>query len=122
MAQADYKNFLHFLGAFFLSALVFAASLATLLVLLTPKGLRILQHGIPMCGLLAQNNMLDRLLYTSCGCALVEIILIPLALLGLRYFTPHLLRQFAYAHAHGRKLARRRLAPPESPSEGAGDS
>ncbi|MCE3234654.1 MAG: hypothetical protein K0Q50_834 [Vampirovibrio sp.] len=100
MQTPDYKTVFIFIGAFLMTALVFSASLATIITLLFFGGIPILQKGIPMCGVLMQNNMLDRILYTSCGCALVELILLPLAALGLRIFTPKLLAQFRFVAQH----------------------
>lgn len=94
MQQPVYKTVFQFIAAFLITAFVFSASLATVITLLFFGGIPILQKGIPMCGVLAQNNMLDRFLYTSCGCAVVELLLLPLAVLGLRVFTPKLLGQF----------------------------
>lgn len=69
-----------------------SACLALLLVILT-KGLSIIEHGLPICALLARENMLQHLLYTACGCALVELLALPLAALGLWIFLPRLWQQ-----------------------------
>ncbi|HEY9687688.1 MAG TPA: hypothetical protein V6C52_12000 [Coleofasciculaceae cyanobacterium] len=99
----EYKNLLHFLAAFLGISLVFSSALATAIVL-PWKGIPILQHGIPMCGILAQEQMWDRILYTSCGCALVEIVLFPLSLAALKFSAPRLFRQFAYVRRQGKRM------------------
>ena len=93
--QPTYKSPAHFVAALATTVLAFSVTLATLLTILL-FGLRIIQHGIPMCGALAQAGLLHRVLYTSCGCALVELILLPLSLLGVLASAPRLYRQFVH--------------------------
>ncbi len=97
------KRVLRFIVAFSMSAFMVALSFSVIMTFLFFGGIPILQKGIPMCALLAREGMLGRLLYTSCGCALVELILLPLAFIGLRYFTPRLIGQFGYVRQLGKK-------------------
>jgi hypothetical protein len=103
IVQHEYKNLSHFLAAFLGISLLFSSALAAAIVL-PWKGIPILQHGIPMCGVLAQAQLWDQILYTSCGCALVEIILFPLSLVALKFSAPRLFRQFAYVRRQGKRM------------------
>lgn len=86
-------GFIRFLIDLLLTCVMVSAGLATIITL-SLHGLPILSRGLPMCVALYQNDMLDRLLYTACGCALVEIILLPLAGFALWVFIPRLIRHF----------------------------
>lgn len=48
-----------------------------------------------MCGTLIAAGELHMFLYTSCGCAVVELILLPLSAWGVWIFAPRLFRQYA---------------------------
>jgi hypothetical protein len=73
--------------------LVFATALS-LVITIVFFGFKIIVHGSHMCQVLIENNLLNRLLYTSCGCALVEVILLGVSLVTLRFSTPRLLNDY----------------------------
>ncbi|MEB3245013.1 MAG: hypothetical protein VKJ06_03395 [Vampirovibrionales bacterium] len=76
----------------FFSAFVISAALTVAIVSLW-KGLPVLSHGIPTCGVLIQNNLLHTLFYNSCGCATVLIVLNILSIVALQRFFPLFLLQ-----------------------------
>jgi ABC-type Fe3+ transport system permease subunit len=92
LQDPEYRNIAH-------RALAFI-TVVMILITLVFFGFRIFVNGPKTCVLLYQEGMLDRALYTSCGCALVGGVLILISLLALWWSTPRLRKHFQYVYRH----------------------
>jgi ABC-type Fe3+ transport system permease subunit len=99
LQDPEYRNIAHRALAFITVVMIFAPALATVITLVF-FGFRIFVNGPKTCVLLYQEGMLDRALYTSCGCALVGGVLILISLLALWWSTPRLRKHFQYVYRH----------------------
>lgn len=101
-ANPEYRNMVHRLMAFIGTVLLFAPSLATVITILF-FGFRTLIHGGQTCQILFQQNAWNLILYTSCGCAIVEIVLLIISIITIRFSAPQLLKHLLFVRNQKKK-------------------